>query len=114
MKLAIPTETFPGEARVAASPDTVKAYIKKGLDVAVQAGAGAGSHISDDLYAAAGAKIAKGGFADADIILTVRRPSEQFAKKLKKGAVLAGGLDPYGDRAGLEALAKTGLTLFAM
>src|SRR5260221_240989 len=82
--------------------------------IAVQAGAGAGANISDDAFATAGAKIVKDGFADADIVLTVRRPSEGLAKSLKKGAVLAGGLDPYGDRAGLEALAKTGLTLFAM
>ncbi|HUR42752.1 MAG TPA: Re/Si-specific NAD(P)(+) transhydrogenase subunit alpha [Aestuariivirga sp.] len=114
MKLAIPTETSAGETRVAASPDTIKAYVKKGVEVAVQAGAGAGSHISDDAFAAAGAKIVHDGFGDADIVLTVRRPSEQLAKSLKNGAILAGGLDPYGDRAGLEALAKTGLTLFAM
>ena len=114
MKLAIPTETFPGESRVAASPDTVKAYVKKGLEVAVQAGAGAGAFISDDAFAAAGAKIVKAGFADADIVLSVRRPSAELAQSLRKGAVLAGGLDPYGDRAGLDALAKTGLMLFAM
>jgi NAD(P) transhydrogenase subunit alpha len=114
MKLAIPTETFSGEARVAASPETVKAYVKKGLEVTVEAGAGAGSHISDDAFASAGATVARGGFGDADIVLTVRRPSQALANSLKNGAVLAGGLDPYGDRAGLEALAKTGLTLFAM
>jgi H+-translocating NAD(P) transhydrogenase subunit alpha len=114
MKLAIPKESHPGEARVAASPDTVKAYVKKGLTVAVQAGAGAGAHISDDAYAAAGAAIVKDGFGDADIVLTVRRPSAKLAKGLKRGAVLAGGLDPYGDQAGLEALSKSGLTLFAM
>ncbi len=114
MKLAIPTESFAGEARVAASPDTVKAYVKRGLDVAVEAGAGVGSHISNDAFTAAGAKIVRNGFGDADIVLTVRRPSAQLAQSLKKSAILAGGLDPYGDRAGLEALAQTGLTLFAM
>ncbi len=114
MRLAVPTEASSGESRVAASPDTVKAYIKKGLEVAVQAGAGAGSHISDDAFAAAGAKIVSDGLGDADIVLTVRRPPEALAQSLKKGAILAGGLDPYGDRAGLEALAQTGLTLFAM
>jgi len=114
MKLAIPTETYAGEARVAASPDTVKAYVKKGLEVAVEAGAGVGSHISNEAFASAGAKIVRDGFGDADIVLTVRRPTEQLAKSLKKGAILAGGLDPYADRAGLEALAHTGLTLFAM
>ena len=53
MKLAVLSETSPGERRVSASPDTVKAYVKKGLSVAVQAGAGAGAHISDDAFVAA-------------------------------------------------------------
>ena len=114
MKIAIPAETQPGEARVAASPDTVKAYVKKGLEVVVQAGAGEGSHIADEAFAAAGAKIAKDAVKDADIVLTVRRASEKTLKAMKKGAILAGGLEPYGDRAGLEAIAKAGVTAFAM
>ena len=64
MKIAIPTETQAGESRVAASPDTVKNYIKKGAEVWVQSGAGRGASISDDAFAAAGAKIATGGFTD--------------------------------------------------
>ena len=40
MKIAVLSETSPGERRVSASPDTVKAYVKKGLAVVVQAGAG--------------------------------------------------------------------------
>ena len=114
MKIAIPTETLAGEARVAASPDTVKAYVKKGAEVAVQAGAGAGSFISDDAFAAAGAKIAKEVVKDADIVLTVRRPSDKNLKAMKKGTILVGGLEPYGDKAGLEAIAKAGVTAFAM
>ena len=58
MKIAIPTETQAGESRVAASPDTVKAYVKKGLEVVVQAGAGAKAFISDEAFAAAGATTA--------------------------------------------------------
>jgi NAD(P) transhydrogenase subunit alpha len=112
MKIAIPAETFPGESRVAASPDTVKAFVKKGASVAVQKGAGAGAFISDDAYAQAGASLyANGGAKDADIVLGVRRPSP---KELRKGAIVAAILDPYGDKPGLETLAKTGATLFAM
>ena len=114
MKIAVPTETQAGESRVAASPDTVKAYVKKGAEVVVQAGAGAGANISDDAYAAAGARISAKGFGDPDIVLTVRRPSNALLKSLKPGAILAGGLDPYGDRAGLEAIAQAGVIAFAM
>ena len=114
MKIAIPKETQAGEARVAASPDMVKAYVKKGLEVMVQAGAGAGAFISDDAYMAAGAKVVKNGFGDADIVLMVRRPSDKLLKSFKKGAILVGGLEPYGDQAGLEKIARAGVTAFAM
>ena len=114
MKIAVPTETQAGESRVAASPDTIKAFIKKGADVIVQAGAGKGASISDDAFAAAGAKIVPGGFGDSDIVLTVRRPSGELLSSLKRGALLIGGLEPYGDKAGLEAIAASGATAFAM
>lgn len=114
MKIAIPTESQAGESRVAASPDTVKAYVKKGAEVWVQSGAGRGASITDDAYAAAGAKIGDDVARDADIVLGVRRPSETLLSSMKPGAILAAGLEPYGDKAGLEAIAKSGVTAFAM
>ena len=116
MKIAVVAEAQPGESRVAASPDTVKAYAKKGISVSIPAGAGSGSFISDEAFAQAGAEIAAAGSAqsDADIILTVRRPTTSQARSFKKNAIVVGMLDPYGDRAGLDELAKTGLTLFSM
>jgi NAD(P) transhydrogenase subunit alpha len=116
MKIAVVAESQPGESRVAASPDTVKSYVRKGLGVAVAAGAGGLSFISDAAFAQAGAEIAAnaGGLSDADIVLTVRRPSPAQAKLFKKGAIVVGMFDPHGDRAGLDELAKAGLTLFSM
>ena len=66
MKIAIPTETQVGESRVAASPDSVKAYVKKGVEVAVESGAGKGASITDEAFAAAGAKIVKDGKVTVD------------------------------------------------
>ncbi len=116
MKIAIPAEVHPGEARVAVSPDTVKAFVKKGATVAVQAGAGAGSNISDADFAAAGAEIIKSAavVAGADLILTIRRPSGALLKAAKPDAIIVGGLEPYGDRKELEAFATSGVTAFAM
>jgi len=114
MKIAIPTETQLGESRVAASPDTVKSYVKKGAEVWVEAGAGKGASITDEAFAAAGAKITHHGFADPDVVLTIRRPSPELLQSLKPGAILMGGLEPYGDRTGLEAIAKSGVVAFAM
>ncbi len=116
MKIAVPTEIVSGESRCAASVEAVKAYVKKGHVVSVQAGAGAGSNISDLDYQNAGAMIAKGVAVvkDADVILSVRRPSDAILKAAPKGAVLLAGLEPYGERKGLDAIAKTGVTAFSM
>ncbi len=116
MKIAVPAESVSGESRCAVSVDAVKAYVKKGLQVAVQSGAGVGSNISDDQYKAAGAAIGKGAdvVKGADIVLLVRRPSDAVLKAMKKGAVLVAGLEPYGKRKGLDAIAKSGATAFAM
>ncbi len=116
MKIAVPAETLAGEARVAASPDVVKAYVKKGAQVAVQSGAGLGSNMSDHDFEAAGATVVKGETVvkDADLVLTIRRPNAKLLKAMKPGAIVAGGLEPYGDRAELEAFAKSGVTAFAM
>ena len=58
MKIAIPKERRPGEARVAASPDTVKKLIDLGFEVAIEKGAGEGSSITDAAFKEAGAAIA--------------------------------------------------------
>lgn len=103
------------ESRVAASPETVKKMTALGLDVIVQKGAGEKSRIADADFAAAGAK--PGTAADvkkADVVLRVRRPSETEIKSLKPGAIVLAQMDPYGNEAALAALAKAGVTSFAM
>ena len=116
MKIAVPLESAAGESRVAVSPDAVKAYVKKGLAVCVEQGAGAGSFMSDDAFKAAGAKIVKGAavLKDADIVLAVRRLPDASIKSLKKGAIVAAQLDPFGDRKNLDAMANQGVSAFAM
>lgn len=116
MKIAIPAESFPGESRVAASPDTVKSYVKKGAKVAVESGAGVGSNISDEDYKSAGALIVAGSVvvADADLVLTVRRPAQSLVKAMKPDAIVVGGLEPHGDRKSIEMFAQSGVTAFAM
>lgn len=104
------------EPRVAVSPDTVKKFSGLGALVRIEQGAGLRSRFSDDAYRAAGAEIVgkAEALAGADILLKVRRPSVDDIKALKPGAIVAGMIDPYGDREGLDALAGTGATLFSM
>jgi NAD(P) transhydrogenase subunit alpha len=122
MKVAIVKERRAHECRVAASPDTVKAMIGLGLDVAVEAGAGASAGFTDAAYTALGATIvgdAATALADADIVLKVQRPllGDEGADELapmKRGAVLIGLLAPLQNRADIDAYAKAGIVAFAM
>jgi H+-translocating NAD(P) transhydrogenase subunit alpha len=106
-----------GETRVAVSPDTVKKLVAAGCAVRVQSGAGQKSRFADGLYQSAGATIsatASEATGGADILLKVRRPTAAEVKTLKPGALVAAIMQPYDDRADLDGLAATGVSLFAM
>jgi NAD(P) transhydrogenase subunit alpha len=115
MKIAIPAESE-SEPRVAATPDTVK-KMKAYADVVVQAGAGVKSGILDADYEAAGATIAPSAadaVSDADIVFKVRRPTDAEVATYKSGTLVFAIMDPYGNEAALESMAKAGVTGFAM
>jgi NAD(P) transhydrogenase subunit alpha len=117
LTLAITKETVSGEARVAASPDTVKKWATSGLTVRVESGAGLGASITDAAFEAAGAKLAKTAaeaLKDADIVLKVRGPSAAEVKALKKGAIVVALLDAHREKDTLKALADAGASAYAM
>jgi len=114
MKVAVITETDPGEPRVAATPETVKKLVGLGAEVAVEPGAGLKSGVLDADYAAAGAKVASDAVSGADVVLKVRRPSANELAGYKKGALVIAIMDPYGNEAALKQIADAGLVAFAM
>ncbi len=117
MRIAVPAETEAQETRVAASPETVKKYIALGAQVTVQSGAGKSAGVTDGEYSAAGATIAanaKEALAEADLVLTVRRPSTAILSAIKRGAHVISIMDPYGQDAALNAMAAAGVNAFAM
>lgn len=88
MIIGVPKEIMPGEARVAATPETVKKFIADGATVWVEQGAGIGSFYYDDEYVAAGARIVASAeelFKEADLILKVKEPL--FNQKVNKHEV---------------------------
>ncbi len=117
MRIGIPAEVRSGETRVAATPETVKKLTQGGHHaVVVQSGAGASASIPDSDFQSAGATIAPDAstiYAQSDIIFKVRGPEASELLMLRKGVMLVGMLSPH-DRAGLEALAATGATAFAL
>ncbi|MGQ3673203.1 Re/Si-specific NAD(P)(+) transhydrogenase subunit alpha [Xanthobacter sp. TB0136] len=117
MKIAVPAEVDPGEPRVGATPDTVKRLAGLGAEVVVETGAGLKSGILDSDYTAAGATIAAHAaeaLSGADVVLKVRRPAEDELSLYKSGALVLAIMDPYGNDAALEAMARAGVSSFAM
>jgi NAD(P) transhydrogenase subunit alpha len=105
------------EPRVGISPETAKKLTQKGCKVLVQSGAGDRSRFLSKDFEAAGATVVSDVaqvLSAADILLKVRRPEADEIAGLKKGAVVAAMLEPFGDRAGLESMANAGVTSFAM
>ena len=116
MKIAVLKETADGERRVAVSAETVKKFIGLGATVSVEIGAGAHASVADADLAAAGATMGTrtATIKDADILLGVQGPTVASLKGVKAGAWLVAGLNPFGDRARVDAYAKLGVEALAM
>jgi H+-translocating NAD(P) transhydrogenase subunit alpha len=113
MRIFVARESDPGEPRVAATPETVKKMAGLGAEVTVEPGAGIKSGILDADYTAAGATLSDNG-KDADIVLRVRRPTEAEIAGYRPGALVIAVMDPFGHDAALAAMARAGLSAFAM
>jgi len=117
MKIAIPKECHSGETRVAISPEVVKKYTGLGFDVVIESNAGTAASFTDDMYKEAGATISKDAVSTlkaGDVILKIMPPVGKEVSLMKKGAILVSSLSALTDPKGMEALAKKGVTAFAM
>jgi NAD(P) transhydrogenase subunit alpha len=117
VKVAVPAETEPGERRVALVPDTAARLVQAGLEVWVQAGAGAQASFADEAYEKAGAKIARDAselFDRAEVVLEVQPPTEEEVKELPEGSVLISFLQPATQAKIVRALAKRNVTAFGL
>ncbi len=100
MRIAVPTETAPGERRVALTPESIKRLVARGLEVSIQRGAGAGALIADADYVAAGATVepdAAATWRAGELIVKVRPPSRDEVALLREHAGLIGLLAPFAD-----------------
>ncbi len=116
-RVAVLRERWPGESRVAATPETVRKLVALGLGVAIERGAGEAASYPDEDYRVAGADVVAdrgAALAGADIMLAVRAPDTAAVKALKPGAVVIGLLDPYGNDALRTLLTDAQVTAFAM
>ena len=117
MKIAVLKDAGGDEARVAATPETVKGYVNAGHDVSVVKGAGVAADFADSLYKDAGASIAtsnKTAVKNADLVLSVSGGTKALLTSLKSGAGITGLLNPTDNPDYAKACAKAGVTAFAL
>jgi NAD(P) transhydrogenase subunit alpha len=112
MILGVPKESIAGERRVAIAPQSVAAFIKGGIDVVVESGAGESAGFPDGAYVEQKARI--GTAADvyaAEILACVRvSPDGPY----KKDQLVIGFSDPLSDKALTQSVASKGAILFSM
>lgn len=115
LTIGVPRETFTDERRVAVSPASVKALLKKGFKaVHVSPGAGQLASFRDEDYSSAGAKLVDDPASNSDIVLKVRPPSAEEVSSLQAGSTLISFLYPAQNSNIVEALRKQNVTSFGM
>jgi NAD(P) transhydrogenase subunit alpha len=122
MKIAVPKEIRADEHRVALVPESVKRLVKAGVEVRVEAGAGARAYISDEEFREAGAQIETDVAAllgGADFVLKVQPPLENAplgkheADLIRPEAMLLASLYPTRHPETIRKLAQRGVTAFS-
>jgi alanine dehydrogenase len=113
MIIGIPREIKSNEARVAMTPEGVRAARIHGHEVFVETSAGAGSGFPDDQYKQAGAEILKTAaevWRKAEMVVKVKEPLPAEYTHLRDGLVLFTYLHLAADRTLTDTLVKQGVT----
>ncbi|WP_448211211.1 Re/Si-specific NAD(P)(+) transhydrogenase subunit alpha [Colwellia sp. MEBiC06753] len=115
MHIGIPKESVKGENRVAATPNSVKALIERGFDVAVEKLAGKKASFNDSDYIDVGATTNKKEEVwQSDIIFKVNPPSDEEVALMKDGATLVSFIQPAQNSKLVTQLKKKNITTIAM
>jgi NAD(P) transhydrogenase subunit alpha len=119
MRIGVPREVHPGEARVALVPESCKKLVQLGYEVAVENGAGVAAGFPDAAYRDSGAVPVGDAatlFGSADLLLKVTPPAlsgPDEAAWLRPGAIYLGSLMPLRNLAAVRALAARKVTAFS-
>jgi NAD(P) transhydrogenase subunit alpha len=119
MRIGVPREVRAGEARVAATPESVRKLLKLGFEVQIQRGAGTAANYSDQSYVDAGAVLVDDAWSGADLIIKVRAPQElddgsHEADRLEPGMTLVSVIDPARSTELIERLKARKATVLAL
>ena len=116
MIVGVPKEVKPDEYRVAMVPAGVEELTRAGHQVLIQTGAGAGSGISDELYATNGAEIvptAADVWERADLIVKVKEPLADEWPHMRAGQTVFTYFHFAADEHLTRAVIQSGITAIA-
>ncbi|MFN3203049.1 MAG: alanine dehydrogenase [Bradymonadia bacterium] len=91
MRIGVPAEVKNHEYRVGLVPAGVRDMVRHGHSVMVQSGAGIGSGITDEMYAAAGATLVEDAatvWGEAEMICKVKEPVASEYDLIQKGQII--------------------------
>jgi len=119
MVIFVLNESSAGEKRCAATPDTVKRLkgLSPGQEVMVESGLGAASGFTDEAFREADASVVSSreeGLERADAVLRVQAPGVDEIPNYRRGSLSISLLDPFNNRAALEAFAAAGVNAISL
>lgn len=117
MKITVPRETYPNEARVPIIPPDVDKLVKLGAEIEVETGLGQTIWVPDEAYANAGAKVVTDRHAllsETDMVLRLRPPTLEDVKQLPAGVIHLSYLDPFFNKPLIETLAAQNVNALCM
>jgi alanine dehydrogenase len=115
MKIGVAKEIKQDEYRIALTPAGAFELVKRGHEVAIETGAGAGSAFPDEAYAAVGAQIVSVDdlWGESELLLKVKEPIEEEYARLRDGLVLFTYLHIAADEPLTRALVDSGIAAVA-
>ena len=117
MKIVVPAERKPGERRVAIVPETIKRLRAKGVEVAVEAGAGEPAGFRDSDYRDAGASLDSSLaslLASADLVVQINVPDIERVRAVRSGAAFMSLLFPLIQKDLVAAMRDASLTAVSL
>ncbi|TAN09054.1 MAG: NAD(P) transhydrogenase subunit alpha [Rhodanobacteraceae bacterium] len=107
-------ETATLERRVAVTPETAKKLAARGARVVLEHGAGARAGFPDAAYAGVEFAAAASVAAQADVLLCVQPPADEYIASMREGAALIGALQPHRAAERLARYAQRRLSAFSL
>ena len=110
-------EQWPGEYRVALVPAIAKKLVSLGCTVTIQHGLGDSAGFTDQQYLEVNAHIShsvQDTLKIADLVLSVRPPSDERIQLLRRGTVHLSFLDPFQNQGLIHQLAEQAITAVSL